>query len=148
MPQLGSPPQTGPSKFLTTQARQIKDRWKYNMKKLEYLILLRFLQLLINSSIFILHSRGSDGGALIFDELSSPAYTLTIFQVFRLMFDFFPLKFATFSKPPSRDNYCKASYPRTQQRHQGAGWTQIMRSGSICWHQPLATKAKQIKFIA
>ena len=38
-------------------------------------------------------------------------------------FDFFPRKFAACSKPPSRDNYRKASYPRTQQREQGAGWT-------------------------
>ena len=38
-------------------------------------------------------------------------------------FDFFPRKFAACSKPPSRDNYRKASYPRTQQRDQGAGWT-------------------------
>ena len=34
------------------------------------------------------------------------------------------------SKPPSRDNHRKASYPRTQQRDQGAGWTQTIRSGS------------------
>ena len=32
-------------------------------------------------------------------------------------------------KPPSRDNHRKVSYPRTQQIDQGAGWTQIMRSG-------------------
>ena len=38
-------------------------------------------------------------------------------------FDFFPRKFAACSKPPSRDNYRKASYPRTQQRDQGASWT-------------------------
>ena len=38
-------------------------------------------------------------------------------------FDFFPRKFAACSKPPSRDNYRKASYSRTQQRDQGAGWT-------------------------
>ena len=38
-------------------------------------------------------------------------------------FNFFPRKFAACSKPPSRDNYRKASYPRTQQRDQGAGWT-------------------------
>ena len=31
-------------------------------------------------------------------------------------FDFFPRKFAACSKPPSRDNHRKASYPRTQQR--------------------------------
>ena len=38
-------------------------------------------------------------------------------------FDFFPRKFAACLKPPSRDNYRKAFYPRTQQRDQGAGWT-------------------------
>ena len=38
-------------------------------------------------------------------------------------FDFFPRKFTVSSKPPSRDNYRKASYPRTQQRDQGAGGT-------------------------
>ena len=38
-------------------------------------------------------------------------------------FDFFPRKFVACSKPPSRDNYRKASYPRTHQRDQGAGWT-------------------------
>ena len=38
-------------------------------------------------------------------------------------FDFFLRKFAACSKPPSSDNYRKASYPRTQQRDQGAGWT-------------------------
>ena len=38
-------------------------------------------------------------------------------------FDFFSRKFAACSKPPSRDNYRKASYPRTQQRDQGGGWT-------------------------
>ena len=36
--------------------------------------------------------------------------------------DFFPHKFAACSKPPSRDNYCKACNPRTQQRDQSAGW--------------------------
>ena len=43
------------------------------------------------------------------------------FQVFRLTFDFFPHKFAACSKPLNRDNYRKASYPRMQQRDQGAG---------------------------
>ena len=38
-------------------------------------------------------------------------------------FDFLPRKFAACSKPPSRDNYRKASYPRTQQGDQGTGWT-------------------------
>ena len=37
-------------------------------------------------------------------------------------FDFFPRKFAACSKPPSRDNYRKVSYPRVQQRDQNAGW--------------------------
>ena len=45
-------------------------------------------------------------------------------------FEFLSTKFAACSKPPSRDNHRKASYPRMQQRDQGAGWTQIMRSGS------------------
>ena len=34
-------------------------------------------------------------------------------------FEFMSTKFAACSKPPSRDNYRKASYPRTQQRDQG-----------------------------
>ena len=46
-------------------------------------------------------------------------------QVFRLTLDFFPHKFATCSKPLSRDNHRKASYPRTQQHDQGAGWTHV-----------------------
>ena len=36
-------------------------------------------------------------------------------------FEFLSTKFAACSKPPSRDNHRKASYPRTQQRDQGAG---------------------------
>ena len=43
-----------------------------------------------------------------------------MFQALQSMFDFFPRKFAACSKPPSRDNHRKASYPRTQQRDQGA----------------------------
>ena len=46
-------------------------------------------------------------------------------------FKFLSTKFAAGLKPPSRDNYRKTSYPRTQQRDQGAGWTQIIRSGSL-----------------
>ena len=42
-------------------------------------------------------------------------------------FEFLFTKFDAYSKPPSRDIYRKGSYPRTQQRNQGAGWTQIMR---------------------
>ena len=64
-----------------------------------------------------------------FDEFV-PAEELTIFHVFRLTFDFFPRKFAACSKPPSRDNHRKGLYQRTQQRDQGAEWTQIMRSWS------------------
>ena len=56
-------------------------------------------------SMFILHSRGSDGGAFILDESSSPAQELAIFQAFRFTFDFFPSKFASCSKPPSRGNH-------------------------------------------
>ena len=46
------------------------------------------------------------------------------FPSFPATFGFFPRKFAACSKPPSRDNHCKASYPRTQQRDQGAGRAQ------------------------
>ena len=35
-------------------------------------------------------------------------------------FEFLSTKFAACSKPPSRDNY-KTSYPRAQQRDEGAG---------------------------
>ena len=35
--------------------------------------------------------------------------------------NFCPLKFAACLKPPSRDNHCKASYPRTQSCDQGVG---------------------------
>ena len=62
------------------------------------------------------------------------------FQVFRLTFDFFLHKFAACSKPLSRDNHRKASYPRTQQRDQGAGWTHdhairvVVKTTSLpCW---------------
>ena len=44
--------------------------------------------------------------------------------------EFLSTEFAACSKPPSRDNHSKASYPRTQQRNQGTGWTQIMQSES------------------
>ena len=43
---------------------------------------------------------------------------------------FLSTEFAACTKPPSRDNHRKASYPRMQQRDQGTGRTQIMRSGS------------------
>ena len=36
-------------------------------------------------------------------------------------FKFLPTEFAACSKPPSRDNYRKTSYPRTKERDQGAG---------------------------
>ena len=36
-------------------------------------------------------------------------------------FEFLSTEFAACSKPTSRDNDRKASYPRTQQRDQGAG---------------------------
>ena len=42
-------------------------------------------------------------------------------------FKFLSTEFAACSKPPSRDNHRKASYPRTQQRDQGADRTQIKR---------------------
>ena len=36
-------------------------------------------------------------------------------------FEFLSTEFAASSKPPSRDNYRKTSYSRTQQRDQDAG---------------------------
>ena len=45
-------------------------------------------------------------------------------------FEFLSTEFAACSKPSSRDNHRKASNPRTQQRDQSAGWTQIIQSGS------------------
>ena len=36
-------------------------------------------------------------------------------------FEFLSAEFAACSKPPSSYNHRKASYPRTQQRDQGAG---------------------------
>ena len=71
-------------------------------------------------STFILHSRGSDGGAFVLDESSSTAQELTAFQTFRLKFDL-QCKFAyfaTYLKPPSRYNHRKAPYSRTQQSDQ------------------------------
>ena len=38
-------------------------------------------------------------------EKFSSAEELTIFQVFRLVFDFLSRKFSAWSKPPSRDNH-------------------------------------------
>ena len=77
---------------------------------------------LIDWCIFILLSRESDG-ALCFGRIRTrlgvdhfPSFPVDVF-------DFFPRKFAACSKPPSRDNYRKASYSRTQQRDQGADWT-------------------------
>ena len=52
---------------------------------------------------------------------------LGIFNVPVNIFKFLSNEFAARSKPPSRDNQCKAPHPRTQQRDQGADWTQIMR---------------------
>ena len=45
-------------------------------------------------------------------------------------FEFLSTEFAACSKLLSRDNHRKASYPRTQQRDQGGGWTQTIRSES------------------
>ena len=48
----------------------------------------------------------------------------TCLGVSNVLVDFFELfstEFAACSKPPSRDNHRKASYPRTQQRDQGVG---------------------------
>ena len=61
---------------------------------------------------------------------SDDNYFIFYVTVINVPVDFFELvltEFAACLKPPSRDNYCEASYPRTQQRDQDEGWTQIMR---------------------
>ena len=45
------------------------------------------------------------------------------FQSFPVDIWLFSIEFAACSKPPSNDDYRKAFYPKTQQCHQGVGWT-------------------------
>ena len=47
-------------------------------------------------------------------------------------FGFLSTQFAACSKPPSRGNHRKASYPRTEQRNQSGGGIQIMQSELAC----------------
>ena len=70
--------------------------------------------------IVILLSGEGDGGANFWTN----PHPLRSWPFFRLMFDFLSHKFAAYSKPLSKDNHRKASYPRTQQRKQGASLTQ------------------------
>ena len=76
---------------------------------------------LIDWCIFILLSRESDGGAILWTN--SHSLRSYHFPSFLVAYDFFPHKFAACSKPPSRDNHRKASYSRTQKREQDADWT-------------------------
>ena len=58
----------------------------------------------------------------VLTDLTNP-YLLRSFQRSNVLVDFVGFLFielAACSKPPSRDNYRTASYPRTQQRDQGA----------------------------
>ena len=58
-------------------------------------------------------------------------HLLRIFEgsnVFVVFFEFLQTEFAACSKPPNWCNHRKASYPRTLQHGQCAGWTQITRS--------------------
>jgi len=71
-------------------------------------------------SFFILLSRESDGCAIFWTN-PYPLRSCLFFEFSCCFFDFLPLnlllaEFAACSKPPSRDNHCKAPYPRTQQR--------------------------------
>ena len=53
------------------------------------------------------------------------SHLLRSFQLLNVpmnFFEFLSAEVAACSKPPSRDNHCKANYPRTQQRDQDAGW--------------------------
>ena len=91
--------------------------------KCDFCLVKKQLNWLIDWCIFILVSRESDG-ALCLGRIRT-RLVVDHFPSFPVdVFDFFPLKFAACSKSPSRDNYRKASFPRTQQRDQGVGWTQ------------------------
>ena len=57
---------------------------------------------------------------LCLQESTSPYGVSSDPMFLRIFSNFSPLKFAACSKPPSRDNHRKASYPRTQERDQGA----------------------------
>ena len=61
-------------------------------------------------------------------EESAPALDLPGIPFPVNFFECLSTEFAAGSKPRSTNNHYKASYTRTQQRHQGRGWTQIMRS--------------------
>jgi len=45
------------------------------------------------------------------------------FQCFSLLLWLYPSWFSACSKPPSRDDYCKVPYSRTQQRDERGSWT-------------------------
>ena len=64
---------------------------------------------------------------LRFLKESAPAW-----ELFVNFFGFLSIKFAACSRPLSKNDHHKASYPRTQQRDQGADWTLIMRS-ELSW---------------
>ena len=51
---------------------------------------------------------------------TNPPHPLRSRPLTKLFVDFFPRKFAACFKPASRDNHREESYPRTQQRDQGA----------------------------
>ena len=52
---------------------------------------------------------------------SAPALGFPVIQRSCRFFEFLSVEFTACSEPPSRGNHRKASYPRTQQRDQGAG---------------------------
>jgi len=65
--------------------------------------------------------------------LFSEKKEFSISDFFRLLLWLFTTEFAAYSKPPSRDNYRKALYPRTQQHvgyNEGGSEISITRSWS------------------
>ena len=109
---------------------------------LNWINFLKQFKWLIDWWIFILFSRGSNTGAILW---SNPhplrSWQFSTFSSRRLT-SIFPRKFAACSKPPSRGNHRKASYPRTLKRDQGGGWTPIivvkttlLPSRPRCWNQ-------------
>ena len=69
---------------------------------------------LIDWCIFILLSRESICDAILWRNTHT-LWSWPFFHVFWVIFDFFPRKHAAGSKPKSKDNHPKASYPRMQQ---------------------------------
>jgi len=84
-------------------------------------------------SILILLSRESDGG-VIFWTNPHPLRSC-LFSNFPLFLWLLTIEFAAYSKPPSRENYRKEPYPRTQQRVR-RGWELNLHHAIVITRSP------------